>query len=761
MAKPPRFVAKLTDGRTIEGNFLADWHAAQAQAKLESEPLFAPNAPLRWLRDRWLSPNRSPDAYIEFVNGDFVAGRVTGFADGEDGFDQQPPHALVAPSFEQRPPSGVSVAELRVATRFIRRIVWQRSTVAAEPNSVLFRDGRTLAFRSLRWRAGAIDLLTADGPRRVAISELAALRLEEPNAWDTYFDELVELAPDGESRLLQTETIDGLIATTSLARFDARAEGNSADFARWVHAVQPAWSLDPIWIPNRNVWIRRSFAPHEVPLTRFLPRLETPGSAAVPTLSAAAWQINRNAYGDTFNPGEAEAGWGIGVRSANRLIFPTHPAVRTLRTRFALDRAAGTGGCVRAKVASIVTPDQPWYTSEFVVGSQHTIDCGAISIPTDGNRPAEIILEVDAAHTGRPAGADPLTIRDIADWVEPWFELDAAVVKDEIARRRATHIPAWRSWKVTFNEQTPPLRKNVTDDLNSPTVRHRPAIAAVGEPIVLSAERRLDTDDRWLVVGAHRVQDGPNPPKLKIAINGKEQPEQDAPLFDRSHRDARPICFALPRSPATSDQSIELAVSQMPGNDETPLVWRCLTVSRTHPFLRCLFDEIDNAPNAASPLPLELFGEADPPVANIRTENAANWGSSHLYVPPDEPLRLAVKQPIAIRNVPNWGEFRFLRLAMRKPEGGKLQLVIQRVDPPTSVALVAGEKQPADENARVMWQQPLGKDWIVLTRDLYADLGECQIESITLQSLDDQPALFDHIYLSRGPGDFNGIPNPR
>jgi len=62
-----------------------------------------------------------------------------------------------------------------------------------------------------------------------------------------------------------------LSATASLATFTARFEGNSADPDRWVHGLQPAWSLDILWIPFREIAVYRLFWPTQVPLSRLLP----------------------------------------------------------------------------------------------------------------------------------------------------------------------------------------------------------------------------------------------------------------------------------------------------------------------------------------------------------------------------------------------------------------------------------------------------------------------------------------------------------
>jgi hypothetical protein len=45
-------------------------------------------------------------------------------------------------------------------------------------------------------------------------------------------------------------------------------------------------------------------------------------------------------------------------------------------------------------------------------------------------------------------------------------------------------------------------------------------------------------------------------------------------------------------------------------------------------------------------------------------------------------------------------------------------------------------------------------EFVVVTRDLFADFGEFTFSGIALSPLDGEFALFDHIYLSHSPGRF-------
>ncbi len=112
-------------------------------------------------------------------------------------------------------------------------------------------------------------VLLAEGTRRVPFSDIAELHLPARGAWDAYYETLAVLSADCTARLMRIETFAGLVATTSLSRFQARAI--SGDPHGWFHLLEPAWSLDPFWVRHTSVQWRRFFLPQEVPLSQIEP----------------------------------------------------------------------------------------------------------------------------------------------------------------------------------------------------------------------------------------------------------------------------------------------------------------------------------------------------------------------------------------------------------------------------------------------------------------------------------------------------------
>ncbi|MGE3777993.1 MAG: hypothetical protein AB7F89_12460, partial [Pirellulaceae bacterium] len=450
----PRYAARFASGRYLEGEPLSNWHSRELQPQLAGQPLFDAADPLRWLMDRSLPPPVAPAAYLEMAGGDRLPGRVIGYRPGgPTPFAWQPAHFLV----ECHATLGTNLDHTRLVrhidARFVQRIVWQNvSGGSAEPHTVWLAGGSRLNFRSIRFSDAGLTLLLDRGIRRVAWSDAAELHLAPLAPWPLVQEELAELAADGQSRLLQVETRDGLIATTSLARSYPRAIGDERDVGRWMHGIQPAWSLDVLWVRQSDVWMRRSWLPTELPLSRLTPvvrpRPVERGAELFPP------QVNRRAGGGLLRTARHEVGWGWGVHAFSDLAFPVPPLARRLATQFALDASMGRGGCVAPCVLSEPLGQPPLFQGPVVTGADHVLDVGPLDLTSLALASAPVVLQVDPVELDLPPGADPGDVRDHANWIEPIIELDEARLQSELADRVRRRAAAWQGWD--FADDPPP-----------------------------------------------------------------------------------------------------------------------------------------------------------------------------------------------------------------------------------------------------------------------------------------------------------------
>jgi hypothetical protein len=144
-------------------------------------------------------------------------------------------------------------------------------------------------------------------------------------------------------------------------------------------------------------------------------------------------------------------------------------------------------------------------------------------------------------------------------------------------------------------------------------------------------------------------------------------------------------------------------------------------------------------------------------------------GDGALKVTPDQ--RFRSKMPnwgYKIAESPTEGQFRYLRFAWRKSGGASIML---QLNANGAFGPVAGQTGPAFRYTAGPTKDPLGAsslavdanlpgDWVVVTRDLFADFGEFFLDGMAFTPVDGNYALYDHIYLARTPNDFAGCPMP-
>lgn len=746
--KPPRYSALMTGGQRVTGEKLADWHDKQAVPKLEAQPLLDPGNPVRWLRDRSLPQPSLPTAFVEMHTGDRLPGIVADYHTGkEQPFLPLPPHLLVTPQQQLEPPRKPETTEIRVLLSGVRRIVWQRKARQSyQPSTAFFRDGRSVAYRAIRFGSGHVNLLIGTENRKVSWADLAEIHLQQVPFWPSYFDELAVLCSTSETRLMQVEAASGLIATTSLDRFAQRTMGNPQDSNQWVHGIQPAWSLDILWVPSKDIVCRRFFLPREVPLSRV--PLEFPSG------SGKTVRLDQNAFGGQLRNATLDFGWGFGLLGPLEIKFELPAGVKSFRSQIGLDRISGKGGCVRARVFANATGTPPLWESPFLVGSEAIADTGVLALAGPAMGQKHLVLQVDAAHDGRPAGTDPLDIRDHADWFDPLLELDPAVVKAEFDKRIGQRFFAWQDASVRLeataaaSTEAPEILQNRNEQFAMPGSFDQ-AVAAKGRAIVISKQFQLSPQDQWLVIGATRpINRGPEP-KLEVRIGNEPVAEFTVPLVQNDRMEVRPLAIPLANYQKPGGTNLEVEIRQAPQGDAAPISWHTIEMAPQLPTLYCALEEqADLTPHGGN-----ASGTA------TLVDDDKHFGRRSARLTPAGRFMISFPAPVAIREKPKWGEFRFLRFAFRKKGAGRMSLELETTPPRMEASRYDGGVGDKSYGSAVrLWQDKLPDQWIVLTRDLFADFGNLDVTALSLGCPDGEAALFDHIYFARSADDYNLIP---
>jgi len=342
----------------------------------------------------------------------------------------------------------------------------------------------------------------------------------------------------------------------------------------WLHMVQPAWSLEPLWVPFKTIRMRWSFPADKVPLSRLRPT-ETVSPALL------HWRADRNVAGGLLCSGGRAAGWGFGVHAYSELTFVLPPEAVSFRSRLGLDRFVEEGGCVRGKVYLGSTKTKPVYESALLIGSKKTADTGAIRIPSPpkGGR-TNLILQVDPASRNHPPQADPLNIRDQLDWLEPQLALDPGRLRSEIGRRVGPLVGAWHGWTAKFDSRGVYTWGNWLDwAARGERGLFLPTVGAKAQPLKLSKEMTVPAADKWLAVHVG-FPDGRDlqPKAVTLQIGGEEVQAEKIPIKQYWRRRTAPLVYPIEKY---RGKKVKLELTQRPDGKE--LYWRGIGTLKTLP----------------------------------------------------------------------------------------------------------------------------------------------------------------------------------
>ena len=335
--------------------------------------------------------------------------------------------------------------------------------------------------------------------------------------------------------------------------------------------------------------MRWSFAPTAVPLSRVRPVAAVSRSVLG---SVSPPRADCNVNGEALCSGGQRYGWGFGVHAYSELRFDLPAWATAFRSRVGLDGLVGPGGCVRARVfaSSVRTP--PLYASGLLIGSDKTLDTGPLLLPAGGEGAKQLILQVDPAHRGRPAGADPFNIRDMLNWLDPELELDAAALRKEVRRCLVRQTAAWRGWTVRFDPAGTYTWTTHFAAANPPgTGAFVTMIRADRKPLVLTRTRELGPTDRWVIVDVDPMAGGPADAEAGgLRVDGRPVRPRPVPPKREWQPTGAPLLFPLA---AVRGKKVSLELTQPAAGK--PLHWRSARVADQPPAPYRLADILQRA----------------------------------------------------------------------------------------------------------------------------------------------------------------------
>lgn len=754
--------AVLANGQVVYGSSISDWGHSGRRATLGGVWLFNPANPVSWIRSAAGGTGLPEGPYVEFAGGDLLPCNFRGYRSGkENPASPQLPHLQVQPAVDMWKPGSKGGRQVRILTRWLRRVVFSsRSSPPLSPGTIFYADGSSERFRSMRWGRSGVRLLLDSGVETISFNRIAELHLLPIDPWDAYFEQLALLLPDLSGRLVRVETIDGAVLSTSDARFRVGDVGHQSNPRQWWHVVQPAWSLDALWVKYSTVASRIYSRPEEVSLASFRP-LRVREKRMIG--GGGRWIEDRSVLGNSLVSGGVESARGFGVRAFCEMEFALSDCVAAFQTRVGIDRRAREGGCASARVLLRDFPslkETKLYQSEVLLGSGRLFDTGRINLAAARGRQARLVLLADPEMERTPAGADPLDIRDFVDWIEPRLTLDTNGLRREVASRIGMFLPALNGWAQEPARAGSSSLVNHWDEANPQRPGFKLQLQIPAGGMKLSRRMQPSVEHRYLAVCARLLSGYTDNCQLMLLVGGVERTRFVIPAPAEN--------AALPVPPS----GLVFDLSGFSGN-EVDIELRFVGNTRPMPIEISGLSFTDRRPG------LQPIYEDDPHFSSSLTDGdgftRSEWrdsysGSSCVLVSGGEKESAMLKGLDApIRAFPSFGEYRFLRVAWKKKGGGGISLQVahdNRFGPEP------GQSKPSFR----LYQGPAGKkpgegpfdgsfvhlhpsspaDWVVQTVDLFEHFGEFNLTGLGLNCPDGEHALFDHVWLGRTSADFDG-----
>jgi hypothetical protein len=557
-ASDPRYAVVWADGTRSTSPEIENWGAANWKPSLGRHLIFGGKNPARLILDTTQPRHRLRAPYIELQSGDRLAGRVAEYRDANEALGV-PAHFLIELAVPLGLPKVFTRAEVRVNADAVRRIVAHPGDDKGNsPNWLQTIEGASESFRSWRWRSTGVDVLTTSGIKRFQFRELATIEVDRAGSWQAWLRQLALLSPALDSPLIRMELSDGSQLTTSLERLVPLSLGGEEP-AGWFHLCQPAWSLDLLSVPYRQVRLRTILKPTETPLSA----LEAAVNRGRGLISPFPVQphINENLAGEGLHCGGSEFGWGFAVHAPHELAFDLPQTARTFRTRLGLDSSVGDGGCARGFIR---LDDKLLFASEVFSGSEQVV--ASPLLPVRGGR---LSLIADAAVKERPANADPFDIRDDVDWLEPVVEHEPGELRREVDRQLSLVHPALSGWTPDSGDAGNWRLVNRLDQFDAAAAGFRLVLALEG-PVTLS--RRVASGSPqtiYLTLGNSIASEAAT---AEIWVDSRRVVHDILPRHTAS---PEPLRIAVPLA-ESSEKSVLMTVRLAPKGKSALIDWRGL-----------------------------------------------------------------------------------------------------------------------------------------------------------------------------------------
>ena len=337
--------------------------------------------------------------------------------------------------------------------------------------------------------------------------------------------------------------------------------------------------------------------------------------------------------------------------------FPLPTCAVSFRSTVGLDRVVGKGGCARAIVYAQKAEGQPLYRSDHLIGSDKVADTGVI--PVNARVPdAQLVIVSHPDSSDRPAGADPLDIRDVVDWLEPQVNLDLEKLRTEVRKRLPHLLPGLEGWTISGGNDGRMLFANRWDKTTlSFHLEFRPEVSAV----TLTRSIRIEPDQNWLMLYVDRNLDGNSTSSTEAMFKIDGKPVGEFDVTARWQPDPPPLQLPVDKF---HDRQVTLEVRLVSRGDKSFVDWRSLAIVDRLPTLFEVFeDEVQR--------PIKLTAaEGEAAVTTLDRYS----GTACIKVSGKDARGILSNLSLPVRENPRFGEYRWIRFVWRKSGGKQIGL---------------------------------------------------------------------------------------
>ena len=508
-------VEEIPGWRQMSGRRMALLDVTFKRPAIGKRRLFDPKNPALMVSDTTLKVQLD-GPYVEFANGDILPGRVVdSSAGGHSGLAPMGAAILVYDplvSMGRRRPNVV-----RVRSEAIARIVSPSGRPGASPalpGQVVLANGSRITAKAVAWRSDGLRILTASGVQMVTWDKIAEFRRRRIDRNAELLGDMLVCAPGESGFLCRMTTAGGAVLT-----YHCRRIQTSNSRGRCLQVVQPSWTMDGICIPLDRIASESYRRIEEIPLASLPAKV-----LAQKSMTGFNWSWRRNCglRGQRMAVGRLQSDTGVAMHSYSEIAFELPKGSLSFSSWVGIDRSVREGGCVRCRIHLGDISSKPVWTSGIMLGSSEPVRVSILDLK--GTR--RIILAVEFAHKDRPAGSDPLDIRDEVSWLAPMVRIDRSVIS-AAAPGLFDRFPELAGWLISPEMQK---RISVVPFYDSHRCKWFSAMVLDAgkdrrgriDPLILTREVEMSLSNAWLLTATARDGTGPRGYRLTVQVNGQQ-----------------------------------------------------------------------------------------------------------------------------------------------------------------------------------------------------------------------------------------------